>query len=74
MIKQKLVGGMSYATFTFLLALYFTAIVNLPVYKALIVACTEKGSVVIRLTPSHISVIDRGIGLEKSQKVLKDMV
>ncbi len=36
MIKQKLFGGMSYATFTFLLALYFTAIVNLPVYKALI--------------------------------------
>lgn len=36
MIKQKLFGGMSYATFTFLLALYFTVIVNLPVYKALI--------------------------------------
>ncbi|KJF92475.1 ATP-binding protein [Photobacterium angustum] len=68
MIKQKLVGGMSYATFTFLLALYFTAIVNLPVYKALIVACTEKGSIVISVTPSRISIIDTGIGLEKKPR------
>ncbi|WP_305812610.1 phosphoethanolamine transferase [Photobacterium leiognathi] len=36
MIKKKLIGGMSYVTFTFLLALYFTVVVNLPVYKALI--------------------------------------
>ncbi len=36
MIKKKLIGGMSYVTFTFLLALYFTVVINLPVYKALI--------------------------------------